>query len=560
MVQKLIDFFNKEFSGLHQAAFLLGFSSLVSQLLGLFRDRLLAGHFGASSELDIYYAAFRLPDLIFVSVGSFLAVTVLIPILVDKIEHESVEDVKSFLSSLLTFFLLTITITSAVVYIFTPYLVDFVAPGFDLQAKAKLITMTRILLLSPFFLGLSNLFGAVTQSYKRFFIYALSPVLYNIGIISGVIFFYPVFGLDGLVYGVVLGALMHFLVQVPTVVSEGYFPAISFKFLKKDISKISSLSLPRTMALGVNVLAIMVLTALASHMSSGSISIFNFAFNLQSVPMALIGISYSVAAFPTMSKMFSSGQKEEFVSYMSETLRHIIFWSMPIVTLFIVLRAQIVRIILGSGNFNWDHTRLTAALLAMFSLTVVFQSIIQLFDRAYYATGKTKQPVIIKIASSLIIIISAYLFINISSGHPGYERLVDRVFRIADVPGAEVLLLGLAFTIGTFINAIFLWITFEKDIKIRFSPRVMKTVLQSLLASIVLGIITSFSLHIFNNFLDLQTFWGIFLHGLYSGLIGIFVWCMFLTAIKNEEMRGFTSMISRKFGNKRPIIPSPEGL
>lgn len=560
MVQKLIDFFNKEFSGLHQAAFLLGLSSLISQLLGLFRDRLLAGHFGASSELDIYYAAFRLPDFIFVSVGSFLAVTVLIPILVDKIEHESAKDVRSFLSSLLTFFLITIISTSAIVYIFTPYLVNFVAPGFTLSAKVKLVSLTRILLLSPFFLGLSNLFGAVTQSYKRFFIYALSPVLYNLGIISGVIFFYPIFGLNGLVYGVVFGALMHFLVQVPVVVVEGYLPGISFDFLKKDISRVVTLSLPRTLALGANQLSVMALVAIASYMAGGSISVFNFAFNLQSVPMALIGISYSVAAFPTMAKMFSSGQKEDFVSYMAEALRHIIFWSMPIAALFIVLRAQVVRTILGSGGFNWDHTRLTAALLAVFALTVVFQSIIQIFDRAYYATGRTKTPVAIKIFSSILTIICGFLFVRLSYLYPAGQYIFDRIFKVSDVPGAEVLLLGLAFTVGTLTNAILLWISFERDIQISFSERVVKTVMQSLLASLILGAVTSISLHIFSGLLNLQTFWGIFLQGLYSGLIGILAWFVFLMSIKSEEIGEFLTMVSHKFGNKRPIIPSPEGL
>jgi putative peptidoglycan lipid II flippase len=560
MVQRLIDFFNKEFSGLHQAAFLLGISSLISQLLGLFRDRLLANNFGASTELDIYYAAFRLPDFIYVSVGSFLAVTVLIPILVEKIEHESPEDVKSFLSSLLNFFLISITLASVVTYIFAPYLIEFVAPGFDLTAKAKLISMTRILLLSPFFLGLSNLFGAVTQAHRRFFIYAISPVLYNVGIILGVMVFYPMFGLNGLVYGVVLGALTHFLAQVPTVFKEGYLPELKFDFFMKDISRVVKLSLPRTVALGTNQLSIMALVALASYMMIGSISIFNFAFNLQSVPMALIGISYSVAAFPTMSKMFSSGKREEFVSYMSEALRHIIFWSMPIAALFIVLRAQIVRTILGSGNFNWTHTKLTAALLAMFALTVVLQSVIQLFDRAYYAIGQTKRPVLIKVFSSIAVIASAFLLINLAPEYQGVERSLDKIFRVADVPGSEVLLLGLAFTIGTLINTILIWMAFERDIKIKFSGKIFKTVLHSLLASLVLGFSASVSLRIFSNILDLQTFIGIFLQGLFSGLIGIFVWTLFLIAIGNEEIGSLTSLINNKLSAKRPIIPGPEQL
>ena len=560
MVKKFIDFFSKEFSGLHQAAFLLGVSSLVSQLLGLFRDRLLAHNFGASSELDIYYAAFRLPDLIFVSVGSVLAVTVLIPILVEKIERESVDNVKLFLSSLLTFFLVAITVVSIVAYFLAPYLIDFVAPGFDLSAKVKLITLTRILLLSPFFLGLSNLFGAVTQSNRRFFVYAVSPVLYNLGIISGVLFFYPIFGLNGLVYGVVLGAAMHFLAQVPTVIKAGFLPGIKFDFSSKDIYSVVRLSLPRTIALGTNQLAVMALVAMASYMMSGSISIFNFAYNLQSVPMALIGISYGVAAFPTMSKMFSFGQTEKFVSYMAEALRHIIFWSLPIATLFIVLRAQIVRVILGSGNFNWTHTKLTAALLAIFALSVVCQSVIQLLERAYYATGKTLQPVVIKIFSSVSIVLLAFLFIHLITRYHLGGGFINQTLRVTDVPGSEVLFLGWAFTIGTFLNALLLWVAFEKDIKINFSSRVTRSIIQSFFCSVVLGISTEISLHVFSTLLNLKTFWGIFLQGLFSGLLGILIGFVFLVLVKNEEVTEFSDSINNKLFRRRPILPGPEQL
>ncbi len=560
MVKKFIDFFSKEFSGLHQAAFLLAGSSLVSQLLGLFRDRLLAHNFGASSDLDIYYSAFRIPDFIFVSVGSFLAITVLIPILVEKIEKESTENVKLFLSSLLTFFLFTIIIVSIVVYLLAPYLINLVAPGFDPIAKTKLITLTRILLLSPFFLGLSNLFGAVTQSSRRFFIYALSPVLYNLGIILGVLLFYPIFGLNGLVYGVVLGTATHFLAQVPIVIKEGYLPRLNFNFLKKDIQRVIKLSLPRTIALGMSQLAVMALVARASYMMSGSISVFNFAYNLQSVPMALIGISYSVAAFPTMSKMFSSGQKEQFVSYMTEALRHIIFWSLPIATLFIVLRAQIVRTILGSGNFNWTHTKLTAALLAVFAISVVCQSVIQLLERAYYATGRTRQPVIIRVISSIVIVTSAFFFINLPIYYPEGEAFINRLFRVTDVPGAEVLFLGLAFTIGTFLNAILLWVSFERDIKIKFSSSITKAFLQSSLCSLVLGISAEISLRVFSNLLNLKTFWGIFLQGLFSGLFGVLIGTIFLILIKNEEVRALTDSIGKKLSGKKPMIPGPEQL
>src|SRR3989344_4161802 len=175
--------------------------------------------------------------------------------------------------------------------------------------------------LSPILMGLSNLFGTITQLFRKFFIYSLSPIFYNFGIIIGIIFLYPIFGINGLVFGVVLGALMHFLIQVSASWGCGFTPRFSF-----------------------------------GRSPTGE-AIFNFSFNLQSVPLNIIGVSYAVAAFPTLVKSFSGQKKDEFKNHLKSTARQIVFWSLPVIFLFIVLRAQIVRVILGSGSFSWENTR-----------------------------------------------------------------------------------------------------------------------------------------------------------------------------------------------------------
>jgi len=351
----MLNILGREFGGLHQAAFLLGSFALLSQILALVRDRMLAHSFGAGATLDVYYAAFRIPDLVFAGIASLVSVTVLIPFLVKKIDADGA-GAQKFLSDVFTSFISFITLFSIGLFFLIPWLSGILFPGFSPQEQSSLVPLTRILLLSPIILGLSNLFGSVTQTFRRFFVYALSPVLYNLGIIFGIVFLYPQFGILGLGYGVVLGALFHFLIQIPVVAQQKLLPRFSFSIDIEAMKRVVTLSLPRTLGLSANHIALLFLVSFASLMAEGSIAVFNFSLNLQSVPLSIIGVSYSVAAFPTLARLFAGNEMEKFMKNIIMAMRHIIFWSTPILALFIVLRAQIVRTILGSGEFGWDHS------------------------------------------------------------------------------------------------------------------------------------------------------------------------------------------------------------
>jgi putative peptidoglycan lipid II flippase len=216
------------------------------------------------------------------------------------------------------------------------------------ELRDDLITMTRILLLSPILLGFSNLYGSITQAHKKFVAYAISPILYNVGIIIGILFLYPYFGLAGLTFGVIIGALLHVCIQLPVLIESKLLPRLQLGTTLAQVKSVVLLSMPRTFTLAANQIALLVLVSLASFMKDGSIAIFNFSLNLQSVPLSIIGVSYSLAAFPTLSRMYARGEIDQFLNHLITAAKHIIFWSIPIATLFIVLRAQIVRTILES--------------------------------------------------------------------------------------------------------------------------------------------------------------------------------------------------------------------
>ena len=555
MVNKFLRILHTEIQGLHQAAYLLAGFAFLSQVLALVRDRLLAASFGAGSTLDVYYAAFRIPDFIFITVGSMVSISVLIPFLMDKMKSGQ-EEGKKFISNIFSFFFLLIVISATIAFFLVPFLSKYLFPGFTGEKLDQVVELTRILLLSPIFLGLSNILGTLTQAYRRFFLYALSPVLYNLGIIVGVLFIYPTFGLAGLAYGVILGAILHFAIQIPFVVETGLFPRLNLNFDFKEIKRVLFISIPRTFTLGSDSISIIFLLSFASLMTAGSIAVFNFSYNLQSVPLSIIGVSYSLAAFPILIKYFSSGEKEKFAEQSIASARHIVFWSVPVVVLFVVLRAQIVRTILGSGHFSWSDTRLTAAALAIFAMSLVFQNLTMLFVRAYYAVGKTKKPFIAKFINAATTVLFGYIFMLAYIRYPMFKDFLESLFKVQDIPGSIILTLPLGWSIGEVINSIALWFVFEKDFK-GFSKPVIKTFIQVLASSLVMGYAAYVSLDIFDNVFNLDTTIGIFSQGLISGVIGIGFGILVLLIFKNQELSDVWQTLKGRFWKKPTVAPEP---
>ena len=560
MVAKLFRLLQKEFNGLHEAAFLLGFFALLSQIVAVVRDRIFASYFGAGVELDIYYAAFRIPDIIFVSVSSFVAITVVMPFFIVKYEKDK-EQAKCFINNVFSVFFILIVIVCSVMYFFIPSIVERFM-SFDKESAEMVVTLSRILLLSPILLGISNIFASITQSFQNFLVYAISPVLYNIGIVIGLVVFYPMFDdLKGLALGVVLGAFLHMAIQLPVVIKHGFMPRFVLRFSLKEIKGVATLALPRTLGLSAQQIALFVLVALASSMAIGSISVFQLAFNLQSVPLSIIGVSYSVAAFPTLARLYSKRKINQFIKQVLTAIRHIVFWSFPIMFLFIVLRAQIVRTILGAGEFDWNDTKLTAAILAVFAVSVIAQSLILLMVRAYYAAGNTKIPVIINTLSALFIISFAYIFNNIFSQFDEVRYFFEALLRVEkDIPGTNVLALPFAYSTGMLMNVLLLWYFFKKDFAVKQTERLQQTFRHSLYSAFVMGFVAYNLLDVFDDVLDINTFFGIFLQGALAGIGGIIFGVALLKVMNNHEIREIQKALCKKFWKTKTVLPDQTKL
>jgi len=553
MVKVFLKLLHKEWSGLHQAAFLLAGASLASQLLGLVRDRLLAGTFGAGPELDIYYSAFRVPDLVYVTIASFVSVTVLIPFIINQSNKHNAKELQRFLSGVFTVFAMVMSVVLIGLWFAMPWLSKFLVPGFSIDSQSQLVVLSRWLLLSPIILGLSNMLGGVTQSFHKFFAYVLSPILYNLGIIFGIIFLAPKFGLKGIVWGVIVGAILHLFIQLPSIYKLGLIPSITFDIPWKEVKSIITTSLPRTLTLATYQISIMALVAIGTMMASGAVAIFTLAQNLQTVPMMVVGMSYSVAAFPTLAKLFSSGDKKAFVDKITTASRHIMFWSIPAIVFIIVLRAHIVRVILGTGSFDWVDTRLTAAALGLFILSAWAQSLVHLFVRGYYASSNTVKPLVINLVSSIFIVLSAVGFIYLFKWWPMGLYILESVFRVSDLSQSMILILPLAFTIGSILNALLFIILFEKDFGGIVKP-LWKTSLEAFTASIVGGVVTYLVLSLLSPIIISSTLLKVFSQAFIAGSAGVAVWAIVLVFLKNEEFLESVTAIRVRMSPKETVV------
>ena len=535
----------REVRGLHQAAYILAFFAFGSQLLAVVRDRLLAHSFGADTALDLYYTAFRIPDLLFVLFASVLSIYVLLPFVNRSTEEKDERAGAAVLSQMFTLFLILYAVIAGMLALLAPLYVPVVFPGFA-GSTDTLVVLLQILLLQPLLLGLSNLCGIVTQMSHRFILYALSPLLYNVGIIIGIIFFYPMFGLKGLVFGVVLGAFGHLVIQLPYVRGSQYSFSLSSQIDWSLIRRILSVSIPRALTLSSNQLVLLVLIGMASVMTVGSVSVFQLAFNLQSVPLAIIGMSYSVAAFPTLSHLYAKSDQAGFNRQLTTALRHIIFWSVPVIALVVVLRAQIVRVLLGSGAFDWSDTRLTAAMLAVFVLSLVAQAVLLLLIRAFYAGGKTFIPLCVAVVSGVVSIGFAVLGRGLYETNEGFRTFITGLFRLTDVPGTEVLVLGFALVIGQTLQLILMMWMSRRFFSMSYRS-LGYLFFQSSLAAFTGALAAYITLQFIVDGINQDTFIGISLQGAVAGLVGLgaVVWSYYTTGSKEllEIHRSFKAKI-----------------
>ncbi len=528
-----------------RAAALLFFSGLISKLLALARDRMLAGRFGAGQELDIYFAAFRIPDFVFgIMIMGGLA-TVFLPVFSEYFK-KSEQDGWKLANNALNYFLVLLVVACALLAVFTPYLIKFIIPGFNQESRDLAISLTRIMFLSPILLGISSIFSGILHYFNKFLVYSLSPILYNLGIIIGILFFVPVFGLKGLAFGVILGAGLHWIIQIPAAKSSGYGYSFIFNFKHSGLVKIFKLIIPRTIGSAAYHINLIVVTAIASTLTVGSIAVFNFSNNLQYFPVSLVGLSFALASFPVLSRAWVDKAKEKFLESFSLVFRQVLFLMIPISVLMFLLRAQFVRLILGTGQFGWLETRLTAASLGLFCLGIFAIALIPLLARTFYSLHDTKTPVFIGLASVSLNVALSFLFVHLLEKGEGFYNFTAGILKLEGIKSISVVGLPLALSISG-IFQFFLLIIFLRrkmgDIRLK---KIWQSFWKILLSSILLGVFTYFSLRFASGFVNMNTFSGVFIQTVFGGIIGVLIYAFSSFFLGSPEIISLLKKFSKK--------------
>jgi putative peptidoglycan lipid II flippase len=469
------------------------------------------------------------------------------------------EKTRELLSESSTFLLTVGGGICVILLFFIPRILELLYPSFTSSPfQHEFILLSRMLLVQPILLGLSSIFASVTQVHRRFVLFAISPVLYNLGIILGAVVFYPRFGLPGIGIGVLLGAVAYLAVHIPILVGAGVMPCFSIPRVATLMPIIHN-SVPRSLALGISSVTARILTALASRIGTGSISVFSFASNLQAVPLSLIGASYAVAAFPALSEASASENQGEFTRILSSGARHIILWSVVSLGLIIVLRAHLVRVILGSGAFDWNATRLTAALLAILAVGIVAQGLVLLFSRALYAVRQSWRPLAYQVAGGLItVLLSVYLLSFGASS--AFTLWLAQVLRVGDIAGTSVLILALTGTVGQIAIMIMALIALRK-VASGLSTMLLRPLFDGTLSAIAGGVSAYAVLAVEGGIAPLTTLASVFTEALVAGIVGLVASGLVLFLLGNEEFQiaigAFRKLISRQ-GTAQVLVPSAE--
>lgn len=514
------------------AAALVALSSLLSRFLGVIRDRILAGQFGAGEFLDIYYAAFRVPDLIFnlIVLGALSAG--FIPIFTTLLKKDSQDNQDNpeawFLASnVLNFLSLTILVLSILGIIFATPLVKIIAPGFSLEAQIITAKLTRIMFLSPLFLGISGVLGGILQSTKRFLVYSIAPMAYNLGIIFGAVYLAHWFGIYGLAWGVVFGAFLHAAIQLPAVFRLGFRWSLVLRWRDKNTKKIGRMMIPRTLSLAVSQIGLLFTTMIASLLPSGSLTIFNLANNLQSFPVGIFGVSFAIAAFPSFSE--NAFNPEVLVKKFSTTMRQIMFFVIPATVLIITLRAQLIRVVLGTGAFNWSDTVRTMNALGLFSTSLVAQAAAPLLVRVFYARHNSKTPLYIGALSVAVNLLLSW-FLGRKMGVGG---------------------LALAASISSALNFILLWLFLYAELPMFNAFPIVISALKYSAAALLAGVAIQISKVAVWPYIDMTRFYGVFVQLVVSFLVGMLIYAFICKMLGSEEMDSFLSALQEKWPFKK---------
>jgi putative peptidoglycan lipid II flippase len=521
------------------AATVIMITYAISYVIGLFKNRLLYSHFFGSQAglLDSYNAAFLIPDTIFqIFVMGSISAT-FIPIF-NKYFSKSESEAWKMANSVITLTLISITLFSALAFIFAHQLTPLIAPGFSSAQITTTANILRIALLAQLFFSVSGFLTSIIQSNQRFLIPALAPIVYNISIILGISFLSPSLGIFGPAFGVVIGSVLHMGIQIPLAWHLGFRFKPQFDYRHPGVREIAKLMPPRAVALGIDQIELFVAVNLASSLATGSVSLLNIARLLYNIPTTLFGITVGQAALPTLSQTVAKSDLEEFRNTLLSSIFQVLFVAIPTSVLFIVLRRPIVRIIFGSRSFPWDATEITSTIVGILAISAGFAAVMQLVVRGFYALHDTKTPLYLGLSfalfNTIVSLILVYWF-NLD--------LVGIAISITATNIAEALALS---------GILYRRISPNQSLSYLFAP-----FLKIIFTSAVTGVVLWLAMQLLDRFVfDTTRTIPLVIETIFTTLSGFAIYLYLSHLLKIEQLASFTAL-GQRISSWRTILDTP---
>ncbi len=527
---------------------------VVSRLLGLVRQRVLA-HYFLPSDLSLFFAAFRLPDTIFEVLVFGTFASAFIPTFTKTLK-ESKTKAWQVAGIVANWGGIIFLVLATIVVIFAHPLYRILTPGFSFEDQAKIADLARILFIAQGFFVISYVLTAVLESSKRFFVPALAPLFYNLGIILSTILLNKDLGLFAPVVGVVIGSASHFLIQLPLAFKLGFRFNKSLR-ITPEVKRIARLSLPRILEVSFLQVAKFVELTLASIISIPAYTYFTFGNTIQLLPVGLFGTSIAKAALPTLSSQ--SDDLTAFRKTLYETLNQIVFLMTPVVAFLIVARIPVVRLIFGTDIFTWDATVETSLVVSAFAIGIFSQAANSILARSFYALHNTRTPVLVSVSTLTLNIVLDYIFVY--------------VYKL------PVWSLAFAFSLASIIQSIVLFLLITKKVHAGSKSDLYSPLVKSLMGGIISGLVMRFFLVFFDKsvwikklsfvanadlpfekfVLDTRYTVNLLILTTIVGIIGFIVYMLFLKVVRSKELETFINLFKRMLlGQKFTTVPTDE--
>jgi putative peptidoglycan lipid II flippase len=425
---------------LARAGLIVSSAYLVARVLGYVRVVVVATTFGASPDLDAFYAAFRIPDFIYQLVAAGAVASAVVPIVSALLANNERARAWRVISTIINLLLLGLLVLAAAAFIWAPNVMPLITTGFTDAQLALTVDLTRIMLASPILLAIGAIVTSAHNADRRFAASAVAPIVYNLAIIGAAVLLADSMGVTGLAFGVVAGSFGLVAVQLPPLVRAG------FRFTPRiDISdelarKVLTLMGPRILGLSASQITLVVMTSLATGIGVGALTAFTVAFAVLQIPMGVIGIPLGIVIFPALSRELAVGRTDSYLELVARSIRILLFVMLPIAALGMALSVPVIDLLLGYGKFDATAVQLTADTLVLFLIGLAAHATINVLARAFYARHDTRTPV----AAGILAVV-----INTTLG----AALVGRL----GLPA-----LGLAIAIGAWAEAMLLLIVLRR--------------------------------------------------------------------------------------------------